>query len=142
MSDLYNLVYVSHRPAHCDNTAVENILKNSRENNLRNDITGLLLCTDNRFMQYIEGDQAKINALFELIKKDKRHSQCRLLYNVPIAKRVFPNWQMGYKYIDDDYYFPTAAGQEDYKLFQQLIEQNAHAEVEGLHIVKLFFVLT
>lgn len=136
---LYNLVYVSHRPPSCDNEQIENILTTSRQANLEKNITGVLLHSENRFLQYLEGDQKQIMELYERINQDKRHTRCNILYHVPIPHRIFPSWQMGFKDLDNEINFQTEAGEKEYQLFHHLIEEDAYKEVEGMHILKIFF---
>lgn len=139
MSYLYNLVYVSHRPSSCDDRAIQDILYTSRKNNMFENITGVLLHSDNRFLQYLEGDKEELLKVYERIAKDKRHYGCTILYHVPIPHRVFPSWQMGYKDLDNELNFQTEAGEAEYNLFHQLIEEDAYKDIEGLHILKIFF---
>lgn len=139
MSYLYNLVYVSHRLPSCDEEEIQNILIASRKNNQNKNITGVLLHSENRFLQYLEGNKEELLSVFERIAKDKRHSRCNMLYHVPIPHRVFPSWQMGYKDLDNELNFQTEAGQAEYDLFEQLIEEDAYKDIEGMHILKIFF---
>ena len=139
MSSLYNLVYVSNRPSSCDDEEIQNILTTSRKNNLKEKITGVLLHSENRFLQYLEGNKDEIMSLYERIAKDTRHTLCNILYHVPIPYRVFPSWQMGYKDLDYEINFQTEAGEKEYNLFQHLIEEDAYKDIEGLHILKIFF---
>ncbi len=141
MSALYNLVYVSTRPARNDNQDIEDILAISRKNNLKIAITGVLLHADNRFLQYLEGDKATIMELYQRIEKDERHKQCTILYHVPIPHRVFPSWQMGFKDLDNEINFLTQAGKDEHDLFHKLLEEDAYKDIEGMHILKLFFEL-
>lgn len=139
MSSLYNLVYVSNRPSSCDDKEIQNILASSRKNNLQLNITGVLLHSENRFLQYLEGNKDEIMALYERIKGDPRHTSCNILYHVPIPHRVFPSWQMGFKNLDYAINFQTEAGEKEYQLFHHLIEEDAYEDIEGLHVLKLFF---
>lgn len=139
MYSLYNLVYVSTRKPNCTESVLQDILEESRQNNHLKNITGVLLYSDNRFLQYLEGDKEVIFSLYKQIKKDPRHQQVTLLYNVPINGRIFPSWQMGYKNLDAVINFHTEAGQAEYQLFQQLILEDAYKEIEGMDVLKLFF---
>lgn len=139
MHPLYNLVYVSSRKTNCTQIVLEDILAKSRKNNQLKDITGVLLYSDNRFLQYLEGDKEEIFSLYKKIAKDSRHQQVNLLYNVPIGGRIFPSWQMGYKNLDDLMYFQTEAGSAERQLFQDLLIEDAYKEIEGMHILKVFF---
>lgn len=138
MSSLHNLVYVSQRAKHCDEQEIKKILDWSVQHNPTVGVTGVLLHTENRFMQYLEGDNKELLKLFDYIKRDKRHSRATILYNVPVPKRVFPNWQMGYRDLDKDILLQAEAKEEDYELFRLLLEEDIHEDIEGMHILKLF----
>ncbi len=139
MSSLYKLVYTSSRRPHCDEQEIQNILASCRKNNPGKDITGILIHSKNRFLQYLEGDKDEIMELFERIKQDKRHGGVNLRYYSPIDERIFPSWQMGYKNLDQQLDFHTKASSSDQEIFSQLIENTDYSEVEGLRILKLFF---
>ena len=57
MSDLYRLVYTSFRKPKCDDGEIKNILDACKRNNPRRNITGILMHSDSRFIQYIEGSK-------------------------------------------------------------------------------------
>ncbi|PWJ38422.1 BLUF domain-containing protein [Sediminitomix flava] len=87
------LVYVSEATMKFDQTKLANLtLKASNKNKLLK-ITGYLYYEKNRFIQYIEGDDLSIDALFENIKKDQRHNVINVI-SQEINKRRFPAWQM------------------------------------------------
>lgn len=73
------------------------LLKQAKDFNRANDITGCLLYYDHEFVQYLEGDRLIITELFERIKKDKRHKNVHLLFNGHIYGREFENWSMAYE---------------------------------------------
>ncbi|MGH1338789.1 MAG: BLUF domain-containing protein [Aureispira sp.] len=140
MSSLYNLVYVSTRLPNCDEKELQTILAESRTKNDSKNITGILLYSSNRFLQYLEGDKEEIFSLYRNIKKDKRHQQVALLYHVPIKERIFPSWQMGYRDLDaEQINYQTKAEEADRELFKRLITQDAYKEIEGMHVLKIFF---
>lgn len=140
MTSLYKLIYTSSRRPNCDATEIENILASCRKNNPSKDVTGVLLHSDHRFIQYLEGDKDEIMRLFEYIKKDERHGGVNLRYYTPIEERIFPSWQMGYKDVNlKSAVFQTSITKEDQATFQKLIEDEDQSEVEGMRILKLFF---
>ncbi len=140
MALLYNLVYVSTRATTCTTPELKSILSSSRQRNASQAITGVLLYSDNRFLQYLEGDKDTIMALYRQIEKDKRHYYVTMLYHVPIEERIFPSWQMAYRDLDaDPVKFLTEGGASERQVFRQLLEQDAYDTVEGVHVLKLFF---
>ena len=139
MSNLYKLVYTSSRRPHCDEQEIQNILNSCKKNNLGKNITGILLHSDRRFLQYLEGDKDEIMALYECIKQDKRHGGVNLRYYSPIDERIFPSWQMGYKDLDQQLDFHTDVNSSDKAIFRKMIEDQDYSEIEGLRVMKLFF---
>ena len=82
-----------------ENKLVE-LLHTSRINNKRNRITGMLLFKNGYFMQVIEGDEVRVNALMNTIKSDIRHKNIDILREEYIQSREFPDWTMGFQNLD------------------------------------------
>ncbi len=74
---------------------LEQILVQSRRNNPRRGITGLLCATSEVFVQVLEGGRDEVSALLCSILRDDRHRDVRLLSYEEIAERQFGNWSMG-----------------------------------------------
>lgn len=62
-------------------------------------VTGMLLYLDPFFVQALEGEEAVVDELFNIIKKDSRHYKVSLIYKKPIEERHFPDWTMGFSKI-------------------------------------------
>ncbi len=62
----------------------------------------MLLYLDPFFMQVLEGEEAMVNDLFNLIKQDSRHHKVSLIYKKPIEERYFSNWTMGFSKISHE----------------------------------------
>ena len=75
---------------------LDELLGTARSFNAAHNVSGILLYKDGSFFQYLEGEREVVEALFERIKRDKRHYAVRLLLSNPINERVFNNWQMGF----------------------------------------------
>ena len=74
---------------------IETIGNISSQNNRQVNITGLLVYFEKLFFQIIEGDDIKVDQLFEKITQDPRHSDLlRLKTEYEIAERLFPSWSM------------------------------------------------
>lgn len=76
----------------------------SRENNIKLGITGMLLYSENNFIQVIEGELALINGLYSNITNDPRHTGFLTLLRGEIQARNFPDWSMGFKKISENDY--------------------------------------
>jgi Sensors of blue-light using FAD len=72
------------------------LLAQSRDNNARLGITGMLLYRDGRFLQLLEGEKDVVRAKLEVIAGDDRHVRIRRLIEDDIGTRQFPDWSMGY----------------------------------------------
>ena len=97
------LVYVSQAAKGMDKTILDDILSKSRANNSDKAITGILLFVEGRdsnrgsFMQLLEGDKEKINALRDVIFDDPRHHTKVVLEQGSKAARDFKDWSMALK---------------------------------------------
>ena len=98
---LSELVYVSDRVNVGDQQEILEILEVCRRNN-SGKITGALLYSSRRFMQYLEGDYQLIKTTYEKISKDIRHRNVRLLIFSPIEERIFPGWAMAERDVSRD----------------------------------------
>jgi len=75
---------------------LEAILEQSRQNNGKADITGILLFESGAFFQVLEGDKTAVESLYRKIEKDERHQRVTKLISEPIEERAFGEWSMGY----------------------------------------------
>ena len=72
------------------------ILAKSRRNNSRDRVTGGLLFSTGCFAQVLEGPADAVEAAFERIQCDERHTDVTVLQAGPVAVRDFPDWSMGF----------------------------------------------
>ena len=96
----HRIVYFSRNRIDGDDDArrgeIENILARARRNNERANVTGALLFNSGGFAQALEGDIADLEAVFERIQCDPRHSDVLVLDYTPIETRRFENWSMAF----------------------------------------------
>ncbi len=89
------LTYISKFADHLSDDDIEAIGRVSRRNNQRDNITGVLLCSGGFFYQIIEGDEDKVDRLYEKILNDDRHTNILCLKSESnISDRLFPDWSM------------------------------------------------
>lgn len=100
--DLCSLVYFSRAAVPMDGAGLQQLLETSRRNNLRLNITGLLIYSADTFAQYLEGPREAVESLFATIRRDPRHRDVRLLTQGPIEERAFPDWSMTFREIGAD----------------------------------------
>ncbi len=75
---------------------IRSILAASRIRNKASNVTGALLFTALGFAQVLEGPREVVEALFERIGADPRHSDVTVLSFTPTERRSFPDWAMGF----------------------------------------------
>ena len=99
--DHYTLLFVSDLAPSAPLDSVAGIARQARTNNARTDITGLLVFDGEHFAQLMEGPQAAVVSVAELMRTDRRHRAMEILYSVPSLKpRRFPSWRLGYLLMD------------------------------------------
>lgn len=137
---LFRLIYSSIRKTNCDESEIQKILDSCNKNNPGKDITGVLLHSEKKFIQYLEGDSKEILKLYDEIKLDNRHKSVVMLSYGPIESRSFPGWHMGYKNVSlEKLEFQTNIGSEDKKVYKSMIEGNKLDGDRGATILKKFF---
>ena len=98
---MYFILYTSDSSEQCSSEDINSILEVSRRNNPSNSVTGLLIYKKPGFLQYLEGPEQAVTALYEKIKKDRRHASIETIKDGEIDARVFPDWEMGFAGEDD-----------------------------------------
>lgn len=92
------LLYTSRRrdPGHADAEGldVEVLAASSTARNVPAGLTGCLLLVDGTFIQLLEGPAAAVEATFERICRDLRHTDLQLVDLAETAERLFPAWSM------------------------------------------------
>lgn len=100
VSALYRLVYRSVVSIPGEEAeaarALAAILETSRRNNAAAGLTGALLHSGAQLVQVLEGPLAAVEAVFDRIATDLRHTSVELLQFSHIAQASFPAWSMAY----------------------------------------------
>ena len=91
------IVYISSATLGLSESQIASIVKQSQKNNEKIGVTGILIYNSGNFMQLIEGKKAEVEALFEKISQDRRHSGVTLLLKEAITDKNFNHWLMGYR---------------------------------------------
>ena len=76
------------------------ILEQSRHNNSRTGITGVMLYVRGSIIQVLEGEKEVVEALYERIEQDQRHTDVIRVLSRNITQRLFADWLMGYETIN------------------------------------------
>lgn len=92
------LIYTSQEVDGINEDDRQDILRVSRANNARDDVTGFLISTPNgTFVQTLEGPAEGVARVLERIRQDPRHSSMTIILDHEIPARDFPDWRMGYR---------------------------------------------
>lgn len=93
---LTRLVYTSTLSQGMGPEDLQSILETAKENNKRNDVTGLLCFHRKFFLQCLEGSRSEVNKVYHKILRDPRHTNIIMLDYKEIWSREFSEWSMGY----------------------------------------------
>ena len=91
---MYCLVYMSRPTREMGDDEVRDLLRRAKINNGRDGITGILVHDRRRYLQYLEGDEARVEATFARISIDPRHQAIIRLHSWTISRRQFPEWSL------------------------------------------------
>jgi hypothetical protein len=137
--NLYQLVYSSTRTPACTDVEIQKILDSCKRNNPGQNITGVLLHSEQYFIQYLEGSKDIIK-VYDQIKTDPRHTKVVMLSYGPIEKRAFPAWHMGYKSLSKERIdFLTEGAEDEKKTFQAIIKGEEVSNNKALGLLTKFF---
>lgn len=94
----FRLLYISTVRVGQNPDMIDAILRASQKWNRANGLTGLLVYDGRRFMQYLEGDEAKVRSLYDRIKNDPRHFALVILRESTGEVRQFADWDMAIRH--------------------------------------------
>lgn len=137
---LTQLVYVSNRKPNCTDEEIEKILAACKKNNPPLNITGVLLYSDKKFIQMVEGDSKIVTELYDKIKLDPRHSNTMMISYGPIKEKSFPSWHMGARQIKgSEVDFRTEISTDDKRVFNNILSGQEENGTKVLSLLKKFF---
>lgn len=95
------ICYKSHPKNH--RSILENMVlfDDAKKYNDANDIVGLLVLHENTFLQIIEGEATKVDALFSRIIKDSTHKDITVILNEPIKEFTFSSFEVDYSVLQN-----------------------------------------
>ncbi|HMG10710.1 MAG TPA: BLUF domain-containing protein [Mucilaginibacter sp.] len=96
------IVYVSTAQRLLSEKEVIDLLKVSRTNNKKYNVTGILLYCQGTFMQVLEGDKIFIDRIYKVIELDPRHKNVIKLASGISKKRSFPDWSMAFASVNPE----------------------------------------
>ncbi len=130
---MYQIIYASTvNPKAFGTDEINKILTKARAHNSSHAISGILLYRSEIFIQLLEGEEDKVKALYDKIKQDPRHSNVTDIAVIEGGSRIFTNWDMAYKEINDDF---------NIKIINEMLKWNhqlARApKITNQHIIKM-----
>ena len=93
VKQLKQIIYSS-RPLGFDKDTVEQILVSSCKNNQSVEVTGLLIYSEDQYLQLLEGPTPALEETFSKIKSDTRHDNIIVLKEDFTDRRLFSSWTM------------------------------------------------
>lgn len=99
---MFYILYASTAVRPFTDTELGELLRVSRLNNAAANISGMLLYYEGSILQYIEGSEADVTALFHKISNDTRHLGIFALDKSSLESRALPEWTMGYKALNHE----------------------------------------
>jgi hypothetical protein len=87
------VIYISDHKDY-SNQNLKDIIEASQKNNPHKNVTGCLISGNSAYLQILEGPISSVDELYSKIKKDKRHSNIKMLIEEPINSRLFSSWSM------------------------------------------------
>ncbi len=90
---MLQLIYTS-RSFGFDDAILAGILLDARRCNVRDGITGSLVCRQDVYLQLLEGPAEAVEACFARIAQDDRHLDVQLKVKRQVESRLFPEWAM------------------------------------------------
>jgi len=90
------IVYMSTAVRPFTDEELKVLLLQSQVNNVKNNITGMLLYCEGSFVQVIEGEKEDLHRTYQKIQEDRRHKGIIEIAQGTIENRNFPKWSMGF----------------------------------------------
>ncbi|WP_207429406.1 BLUF domain-containing protein [Pedobacter sp. SYSU D00535] len=94
---LYYLIYSSFPSRMLSDQELDDLLNTARSANSEHEVTGMLICFKDLYVQLIEGEETKIQQLYSNLLRDDRHYNVQTLKEGKIDQRFFPDWSMGFE---------------------------------------------
>jgi len=91
--DVFRAIYTS-QPFGYDSATLDGILMEARRANVRDGITGALICRADIYLQWLEGPEPEVRKTLERIERDDRHLDVKVHVAEHVADRAFGEWAM------------------------------------------------
>jgi hypothetical protein len=92
---LLQIIYTSRATVPLDRRGLRDMVAGASRKNRSLNVTGMLYCADEAYLQVLEGDEKTVLILYADILRDDRHDDIHTVVVRPIEARDFANWSMG-----------------------------------------------
>jgi len=96
---MINLIYISRATKEMSKDELLELLNYSRTENLKKNVTGMLLYGGGNFFQVLEGERNDVDPIYKAILGDPRNTDHVLITRSAIYTKDFPKWSMGFKHL-------------------------------------------
>jgi len=94
---MIHLIYISSATRVLNEVELLDMLAQSRANNKKQNVTGMLLYRNGAFLQVLEGEANDVDRVYNNILLDERNTGHYLIERKDIRERQFPDWSMGFE---------------------------------------------
>jgi len=94
---MIRLIYVSTATHEPSEQELIDLLKQARDRNIAQDVTGMLLHKGRTYLQVLEGEARDVHEIYNAICEDSRHRGIVKILEESIPARDFPDWSMGFR---------------------------------------------
>ena len=98
---MIQLIYTSTATNWPGESELVKLLEQARSRNLERRITGMLLYSNQTYLQVLEGEEQDVHRLYEAISNDPRNEGHAVLLEKEIFSRSFPDWSMGFENLEN-----------------------------------------
>lgn len=98
---IHYICYTSIQSIEFDNEKLIDLFIKCKKNNIRNEITGMLLYSNGKFIQYFEGEKEDVKNLYDLISNDNRHESLVKIVEGLCLERQYSEWNMAFESLDE-----------------------------------------
>jgi hypothetical protein len=128
---IFRLTYLSNpvKPftdADFDDIEIKSIIANNAR-----DVTGLLIMSDNRILQIIEGREAAVRALYAKIEADGRHAITKMVSEAEDSERLLLTWSMVVRNIEG---IPADVLEQYARVYDELLHAESQSEITIDHV--------
>lgn len=100
-ASVYQVLYRSRAVEPFSEDQLRQLLAQARAHNARHHLTGLLLYSDEQFVQLLEGPEVAVRTVYARIQLDPRHTQVVTVSEEPGPVRRFADWSMSFGRLAD-----------------------------------------